>query len=173
MNQEQTAHESGDTTSGGVASTQCKVGRLFNHTSTGENRHTRVAVSSKETTHLEVNPRRRRRTPSRRRLAKATAILELRERLVCRRLGHPHATQSTHARDPHAVALVERVRLVVSHGGQSMVAVELGLEHDRFYDLVRWGDAPIKFLGVNLFMPQKHIQPVQGFTYQHGAVYTV
>ena len=37
----------------------------------------------------------------------------------------------------------------------------------------RWGDAPIKFLGVNLFMPQKHIQPVQGFTYQHGAVYTI
>lgn len=37
----------------------------------------------------------------------------------------------------------------------------------------RWGDAPIKFLGINLFMPQKNIQPVTGFTYQHGAIYTV
>jgi hypothetical protein len=37
----------------------------------------------------------------------------------------------------------------------------------------RWGDAPIKFLGVNLFMPQENIQPVTGFTYQHGAVYEV
>ena len=55
-------------------------------------------------------------------------------------------------------------------------------EYITFYNMIdenggiytkRWGDAPIKFLGVNLFMPQKHIQPVQGFTYQHGAVYTV
>ena len=37
----------------------------------------------------------------------------------------------------------------------------------------RWGDAPIKFLGINLFMNRKNIIPVQGFTYQHGAVYTV
>lgn len=37
----------------------------------------------------------------------------------------------------------------------------------------RWGDAPIKFLGINLFMNQKNIIPVQGFTYQHGAIYTV
>ena len=37
----------------------------------------------------------------------------------------------------------------------------------------RWGDAPIKFLGINLFMPQKHISPVHGFTYQHGAVYNI
>ena len=37
----------------------------------------------------------------------------------------------------------------------------------------RWGDAPIKFLGINLFMPKENIKPVSGFTYQHGAVYTV
>lgn len=37
----------------------------------------------------------------------------------------------------------------------------------------RWGDAPIKFLGINLFMPLENIQPVTGFTYQHGAVYQV
>lgn len=37
----------------------------------------------------------------------------------------------------------------------------------------RWGDAPIKFLGINLFMPQENIQSVAGFTYQHGAVYQV
>ncbi len=37
----------------------------------------------------------------------------------------------------------------------------------------RWGDAPIKYLGINLFMPQKHIVPVHGFTYQHGATYNV
>lgn len=37
----------------------------------------------------------------------------------------------------------------------------------------RWGDAPIKFLGVNLFMDSKHIIPVRGFTYQHGATYVV
>jgi alpha 1,2-mannosyltransferase len=37
----------------------------------------------------------------------------------------------------------------------------------------RWGDAPIKFLGINLFMSEQNIIPVSGFTYQHGAVYTV
>ena len=37
----------------------------------------------------------------------------------------------------------------------------------------RWGDAPIKFLGINLLMESKNIIPVHGFTYQHGAVYSV
>ena len=41
-----------------------------------------------------------------------------------------------------------------------------------FY-IKRWGDAPIKFLGVNLLMKCKNIIPVNGFTYQHGAVYSV
>jgi alpha 1,2-mannosyltransferase len=35
----------------------------------------------------------------------------------------------------------------------------------------RWGDAPIKFLGVNLFIQQYETLSVEGFTYQHGAVY--
>jgi len=35
----------------------------------------------------------------------------------------------------------------------------------------RWGDAPIKYLGVNLFCDPKNIIPIKGFTYQHGAVY--
>jgi len=35
----------------------------------------------------------------------------------------------------------------------------------------RWGDAPIKYLGINLFCDPKHIIPVTGFSYQHGAVY--
>ena len=35
----------------------------------------------------------------------------------------------------------------------------------------RWGDAPIKYLGINLFCDPKHIIPVKGFSYQHGAVY--
>jgi len=55
-------------------------------------------------------------------------------------------------------------------------------QYKNFYNLIdkcggiytkRWGDAPIKFLGINLFMDKKHIIPVQGFTYQHGAIYTV
>lgn len=55
-------------------------------------------------------------------------------------------------------------------------------EYMNFYNYVdkcggiytkRWGDAPIKFLGINLFMDQKNIIPVQGFTYQHGAIYIV
>lgn len=55
-------------------------------------------------------------------------------------------------------------------------------EYMKFYEKIdchggiytkRWGDAPIKFLGVNLFMPQKNIQPVHGFKYQHGAVYEI
>ena len=55
-------------------------------------------------------------------------------------------------------------------------------EYMRFYNELdktggfytkRWGDAPIKYLGVNLLMEPEHIIPVQGFTYQHGAVYTV
>lgn len=37
----------------------------------------------------------------------------------------------------------------------------------------RWGDAPVKFLGINIFLSEKHIIPVNGFTYQHGAVYEV
>jgi hypothetical protein len=37
----------------------------------------------------------------------------------------------------------------------------------------RWGDAPVKYIGINLLMEPEHIIPVQGFTYQHGAVYTV
>ena len=37
----------------------------------------------------------------------------------------------------------------------------------------RWGDAPVKFLGVNLFKEENFVLPVKGFTYQHGAVYTV
>jgi len=37
----------------------------------------------------------------------------------------------------------------------------------------RWGDAPIKYLGVNLFCEPTKIIPVRGFTYQHGAVYNL
>lgn len=37
----------------------------------------------------------------------------------------------------------------------------------------RWGDAPVKFLGVNLFKEENFVLPVKGFTYQHGAVYEV
>ena len=37
----------------------------------------------------------------------------------------------------------------------------------------RWGDAPIKYLGINMLMDKKHIQPVTGITYQHGAIYNV
>ena len=35
----------------------------------------------------------------------------------------------------------------------------------------RWGDAPIKYLGINMFMAPDRIKPVTGFTYQHGATY--
>jgi hypothetical protein len=55
-------------------------------------------------------------------------------------------------------------------------------EYMEFYDHLdktggfftkRWGDAPIKYLAVNLLMNPKNIFPVHGFTYQHGAVYSV
>lgn len=32
----------------------------------------------------------------------------------------------------------------------------------------RWGDAPIKFLGINLLMDQKNIKQFSGFVYNHG-----
>lgn len=32
----------------------------------------------------------------------------------------------------------------------------------------RWGDAPVKFLGINLLMNQKHISQMGGFVYNHG-----
>ena len=35
----------------------------------------------------------------------------------------------------------------------------------------RWGDAPIKYIGVNLFMFDKQATPIKGFVYQHGAIY--
>ena len=37
----------------------------------------------------------------------------------------------------------------------------------------RWGDAPIKLLGVRLLMEPSYIKPVSGFVYKHGAVYSV
>jgi len=35
----------------------------------------------------------------------------------------------------------------------------------------RWGDAPIKYMGVMLFCEPETIIPINGFTYQHGAIY--
>ena len=35
----------------------------------------------------------------------------------------------------------------------------------------RWGDTPIKYIGVNLFADQSKIVPIDGFIYQHGAIY--
>jgi alpha 1,2-mannosyltransferase len=61
------------------------------------------------------------------------------------------------------------------------VSFFLDKEYQSFYHKIdkgggiytkRWGDAPIKYLGVNMFMNPKHIQPVRGFVYQHGAVYS-
>jgi len=37
----------------------------------------------------------------------------------------------------------------------------------------RWGDAPLKYIGVNLFIDSKYIKPVHGFLYQHGATYNL
>ena len=37
--------------------------------------------------------------------------------------------------------------------------------------LYRWGDAPVKYIGVNLFVASEKIKPIHGFTYQHGAIY--
>jgi hypothetical protein len=37
----------------------------------------------------------------------------------------------------------------------------------------RWGDAPIKMLGVNLFINKKAIRPVHGFIYQHSMIYNL
>jgi alpha 1,2-mannosyltransferase len=35
----------------------------------------------------------------------------------------------------------------------------------------RWGDAPIKYLGVSLFIKPEAVQSVYGFIYQHGACF--
>jgi hypothetical protein len=35
----------------------------------------------------------------------------------------------------------------------------------------RWGDAPIKYLGVNLFIRPEAVQEARGFRYQHGAIF--
>ena len=62
------------------------------------------------------------------------------------------------------------------------VSFFLGNEYQSFYKKIdetggiyihRWGDAPIKYLGVNMFMDKDKVKPVRGFTYQHGAVYSV
>lgn len=37
----------------------------------------------------------------------------------------------------------------------------------------RWGDAPIKYIGINLFMDPSQLVEMRGFTYQHGAIYNV
>lgn len=37
----------------------------------------------------------------------------------------------------------------------------------------RWGDAPIKYIGVNLFMPTQNMVAIKGFTYKHGATYNL
>lgn len=58
----------------------------------------------------------------------------------------------------------------------------LSKEYQSFYKKIdesggiyihRWGDAPIKYLGVNMFMNKDKVKPVRGFTYQHGATYVV
>ncbi len=55
-----------------------------------------------------------------------------------------------------------------------------GSDYYRFYRFIRstgnifikrWGDAPLKFIGVSLFINPKAIRPVHGFRYQHGATY--
>jgi hypothetical protein len=35
----------------------------------------------------------------------------------------------------------------------------------------RWGDAPVKYLGVNLLADPKRVKPIRGFTYRHGKEY--
>ena len=35
----------------------------------------------------------------------------------------------------------------------------------------RWGDAPIRFLGVNMLMDRQHIQNIPNLTYTHGSTY--
>ena len=51
-----------------------------------------------------------------------------------------------------------------------------------FYDAIdksgyiyirRWGDAPIKYMGVSLFCKPEKVIPIKGFTYQHGAIYNL
>lgn len=55
-----------------------------------------------------------------------------------------------------------------------------GSEYYRFYSFIkstgnifirRWGDAPIKYLGVNLFIRPGAIRPIHGFIYKHGGTY--
>lgn len=55
-----------------------------------------------------------------------------------------------------------------------------GSDYYNFYKFVRdsgnifikrWGDAPIKYIGVNLFFKPSAIRPIYGFVYQHGAVF--
>jgi Glycolipid 2-alpha-mannosyltransferase len=55
-----------------------------------------------------------------------------------------------------------------------------GEEYKNFFDKIdksggiyihRWGDAPIKYIGVNLFANKSKIIPINGFIYQHGAIY--
>lgn len=45
------------------------------------------------------------------------------------------------------------------------------IEADGRIYTARWGDAPIKYLGVNIFMPDEWKTPIKGFVYQHGHVY--
>lgn len=55
-----------------------------------------------------------------------------------------------------------------------------GSDYYRFYSFIRetgnifirrWGDAPIKYLGVNLFIRPEAVQGARGFRYQHGAIF--
>jgi hypothetical protein len=57
-----------------------------------------------------------------------------------------------------------------------------GSQYYKFYRFIRstgnifikrWGDAPIKMLGVNLFINKKAIRPVHGFVYQHSMTYNL
>ena len=57
-----------------------------------------------------------------------------------------------------------------------------GSQYYKFYRFIRgtgnifikrWGDAPIKYLGVNLFIKKNAIRPVHGFIYQHSLTYNL
>lgn len=61
-----------------------------------------------------------------------------------------------------------------------VAAFSPGSAYYSFYEFIRgtgnifirrWGDAPIKYLGVNLFIKPEAVQAVRGFRYQHGAIF--
>lgn len=82
----------------------------------------------------------------------------------------------------HDIDLIPEGKMFYTNFELGKVDWFINSEYIRYYNEIdrsgniyirRWGDAPIKYLGVTLFCEPEKVVPIRGFTYQHGAIYSL